>query len=118
MTYLVVGIVFSASADPSLGPWAIIAPACTSLSIGTVTGHVACVATHSADDAGSKVLLLRAIVLAVSYLATILASLVFIITQGSVQSSELTELVTLQFVLALGNGSSLWVSVFLRGSTE
>lgn len=112
MTYLVVGVVFSASADPSLGPWAIIAPACTSLPIRTVAGHMACVATHSADDAGSKVLLLRAIVLAVSYLATILASLVFIITQGSVQSSELTELVTLQFVLALGNRSSLWVSVF------
>lgn len=114
MTYLVVGVVFSTSADPSLGPWAIIPPACTSLSIRTVAGHVAGVATHSADNASSEVLLLGAVVLAVSYLATVLASLILIITQGSVQSSKLTELVTLQFVLALGNGSSLWVSVFAR----
>lgn len=114
MTYLVLGVVFSTSADPSGGSGAIIAPACTSLSIRTVAGHMACVATHSADDAGSEVLLLRAVVLAVSYLATVLASLVFIVTQGSVQSSELTELVTLQFVLALGDGSSLWMSVSAR----
>lgn len=72
------------------------------------------VATHSADDAGSEVLLLGAVVLAVSYLATVLASLVFIVTQSSVQSSELSELVTLQFVLALGDGSSLWMSVFAQ----
>lgn len=64
------------------------------------------IATHSADDAGSEILLLRAIVLAVSDLTTVLASLIFIVTQGSIESSELTELVTLQFVLALGNGSS------------
>lgn len=107
MTYLVLGVVFSASADPSLGPWAIIAPACAPLSIGTVACHVAGIATHSTDDAGSEVLLLRAVVLAVSDLTTVLASLVFIVTQGSVQSSELTELVTLQFVLALRNRSSL-----------
>lgn len=72
------------------------------------------IATHSADDAGSEVLLLRAIVLAVPYLTTVLTSLVLIVTQSSVQSSKLTELVTLQFVLALGNGSSLWMSVFAR----
>lgn len=114
MTYLVFGVVFSATADPSRRPWAIIAPACTSLSIGTVAGHVAGIATHSTDDAGSEVLLLRAVVLAVTYLSTILASLILIVTQSSVQSSELTKLVTLQFVLALGNGSSLWMSVFAR----
>lgn len=107
MTYLVVGVVFSASTDPSLGPWAIVAPACASLSIRTVARHVAGIATHPTDDAGSKILLLRAVVLAVSDLATVLASLVFVVTQGSVQGSELTELVTLQFVLALRNGSSL-----------
>lgn len=103
---LVLGVVFSASADPSGGPGTLITPACTSLSIRTVASHVAGVATHSADDAGSEVLLLGAVVLAVSYLATVLASLVFIVTQSSVQSSELSELVTLQFVLALGDGSS------------
>lgn len=114
MTYLVLGVVFSTAADPSRGPWAIIAPACTSLSVGTVAGHMAGIATHSADDASSKVLLLRAVVLAVSYLSTVLASLVLIVTQSSVQSGELTELVTLQFVLALGNGSSLLVLVFAQ----
>lgn len=114
MTYLVLGVVFSTAADASRGPWAIIAPACTSLSVGAVAGHMAGIATHSADDASSKVLLLRAVVLAVSYLSTVLASLVLIVTQSSVQSGELTELVTLQFVLALGNGSSLWVLVFAQ----
>lgn len=114
MTYLVLGVVFSATADSSRGPWTIITPACTSLSIGTVAGHMAGIATHSADDAGSEVLLLRAVVLAVSYLSTILASLVLIVTQSSVQSSELTELVTLQFVLALGNGSSLRMLVIAQ----
>lgn len=111
MTYLVLGVVFSASANPSRGPWAIVAPACTSLSVGTVAGHVAGIATHTANDAGSEILLLRAVVLAVSDLAAILAGLVLIVTEGSVQSSQLTKLVTLQFVLALGNGSSLRMSV-------
>lgn len=107
MTYLVLCVVFSASAEPSLGPWTIVAPACASLSIRTVASHVAGIATYSADDAGSEVLLLWTVVLAMSYLTTVLTSLVFIVTQSSVQSSEFAELVTLQFVLALGNGSSL-----------
>lgn len=110
MTYLVLGVVFSASADPSRGPRAIIAPACTSLSVGTVASHVAGIATHAANDTSGEVLLLRAVVLAVADLAAILAGLVLIVTEGSVQSSQLTKLVTLQFVLALGNGSSLRMS--------
>lgn len=118
MTYLVLGVVLAAAAaaDSALGPSTrtIVAPACTSLSIWTVASHVAGIAAHTANDAGSEVLLLRAIILAMSYLATVLASLVLIVTERSVQSSQLTKLVTLQFILALGNGSSLKLSVSAR----
>lgn len=40
-------------------------------------------------------------------LATILACLVLIITQGTVESGQLTQLVAFQLVLAFGDGSSL-----------
>lgn len=72
---------------------------------------MASVATDTANDAGGEVLLFGTVVLAVSNLPTVLAGLVLIITQGSVQGSQLTKLVTLQFVLAFGDGSSLWLSV-------
>lgn len=83
--------------------WVVVAPTSTALAIRAIASHVACVTADTADDAGSVVLLLRAVVLAVSNLATVLASLVFIIAERSVQGSKLTELVALQLVLAFGN---------------
>lgn len=68
---------------------------------------MASVATDSADDAGGVVLLLGAVVLAMSDLTTVLASLVLVVTERAVQSSKLTELVTLELILAFGDGSSL-----------
>jgi hypothetical protein len=41
---------------------------------------------------------------------TVLASLVLIVTEGTVESSQLTKLITLEFVLAFGNGSGLEIS--------
>jgi len=65
---------------------------------------VASITADTADDVGGVVLLLRAVILAMSNLAAVLAGLVFVITQSSVQGSKLTKLVTLELVLALGNG--------------
>ena len=65
------------------------------------------VTADTADDAGRVVLLLGAVVLAVANLAAVLACLVLVITERSVESSKFAKLVTLQFVLALGNRRSL-----------
>src|SRR5512142_206048 len=78
-------------------------PARASLSVRTVAGHVASIATHSADDVGCVILPFRAVVLAVANLSTILAGLVLVVSQSPVEGSKLTELVTLQFVLAFGD---------------
>jgi hypothetical protein len=61
----------------------------------------------TADDAGCEVLLLRAIVLSMTNLAAILASLVLVVTKSTVEGGELTQLVALEFVLAFGDGGSL-----------
>ena len=106
----------------------VVAPVAASLAVGTIASHVSSIATDATDDVGSEVALLGAIVLAVSDLTTcrtvrnhilsdkrhirltVLASLVLIITQGTVESSQLTKLVALEFVLAFWNRSGLEMS--------
>ena len=68
---------------------------------------MASVATDTTDDVGSEVALLGAVILAMANLATVLASLVLIITKGTVKSGEFSQLITLKLVLAFGNGCSL-----------
>lgn len=68
---------------------------------------MACVTTNSADDAGSKVLSLGTIVLAMPNLSTVLTSLVFIISKSTVEGGQLSKLVTLEFVLTFRDRSSL-----------
>lgn len=68
---------------------------------------MASVTTDTADDVGSVVLALGAVVFAVTNLTTVLASLVLVVTKSTVEGSELTKLVALQLVLAFGDGSSL-----------
>jgi hypothetical protein len=64
--------------------------------------------TNTANDARSEVLLLGTVVLAMTDLATVLAGLVLVVTEGTVKGSKLTELVSLEFVLAFGDrGGSL-----------
>jgi len=65
------------------------------------------VATDTTDDVGGEVTGLRTVILAVSDLATVLASLVFVITKRTVQCSELAELIALEFILAFGNRRGL-----------
>jgi hypothetical protein len=83
-----------------------VAPVTASLAVRTITSHMACIATNTTNDVGSEVTLLRAVILAVSDLTTVLASLVLIVTESTVKGSELTELVALQFVLAFRDGGS------------
>ncbi len=64
--------------------------------------------TDTTDDARGEVLLLRTIIFAVTNLSAVLAGLVLVVTQGTVEGCELTKLVALEFVLAFGDGSSLY----------
>jgi hypothetical protein len=85
----------------------VISPGLADLTIGTVAGHMSSLATDAADDASGEVLLLWAVVLPMSDLTTVLARLVLVVTEGTVEGGELTELVALQLVLAFWNGGSL-----------
>ena len=96
-----------AVADTAGSSRAIVAPAGTPLSVGTITGHVTSVTADTADNVGRVILLLGAVVLAMTNLTTILASLVFVVTERSVQSSKLTQLVALELVLTFGDRGSL-----------
>lgn len=68
---------------------------------------MASIATNTADDAGCVVLALGAVVLAMANLSTILASLVLVVSEGTVEGGKFTKLVALEFVLSLWNGCGL-----------
>jgi hypothetical protein len=113
-TYLVLAVngvtTTDAAGNRTSARRAIIAPAGASLPVWTITGHVASVTADTADDVGGVILLLRAVILAVTNLTTVLAGLILVITQSSVKCSKLTKLVTLELVLTLGNRCGLVVS--------
>lgn len=88
---------------------AVVAPASAPLPVRAITSHMAGVTTDTADDVGREVLLLRTVVLAMTDLAAVLACLVLVVTQGTVQGSKLTQLVTLELVLAFRNRCSLMI---------
>lgn len=67
------------------------------------------VTTDTADNIGCVVLLFGTVVLSMTDLAAVLASLVLVVTQGSVESGKLAKLVSLELVLALGDRCSLQV---------
>jgi hypothetical protein len=85
----------------------VVAPAGAALTVRTVAGHMTCVTTDPANNACREVLALRAVVLPVTDLTTVLAGLVLIVSEGTVESSQLTQLVTLELVLTFGNRGSL-----------
>jgi hypothetical protein len=104
-------LVLGGVADATLGTIAtdavVVAPRLANLAIGTIASHMSSLTTDAADDAGREVLLLGAVVLAMTDLTTVLAGLVFVISKGTVEGGKLTELVALEFVLAFGNRGSL-----------
>ena len=75
-----------------------------------------CVAADTTDDVGGEVTGLRAVVLAMANLAAVLAGLVLVVTEGTVERGKLTELVALELVLTFRYGGSLWlVHQYLKG---
>lgn len=68
---------------------------------------MASVSADAANDVGSEVALLWAVVLPMTDLATVLAGLVLIITESTVKSGKLAQLVTLQLILSFWNGCGL-----------
>lgn len=114
-TYLVLAIhsittTTKATASPG-AHWAVITPTSAALSIRAIAGHVTSVTADTADDVGSVVLLLRAVILPMTNLSAVLARLIFVIAKGSVQGSKLTQLVALELVLPLRDGCGLVISV-------
>jgi hypothetical protein len=91
----------------AIGEAVVVAPGLSNFAVGTIASHVTSLTTDAADDAGRKVLFLRAVVLAMTDLTAVLAGLVLVVAKGTVEGSKLTKLVALKFVLALRDGSSL-----------
>lgn len=85
----------------------VVAPVTALLSVGTVASHVASITTDAADDVGGEVWLVGTVVLAVTNLTAVLAGLVLVVTESTVESSKLTELVALELVLSFGDRGSL-----------
>lgn len=65
------------------------------------------VTADATNDVGSVVLGVGAVVLAVADFTTVLASLVFVVAEGTVERGEFTQLVALELVLTFRNGGSL-----------
>ena len=106
-TYLHLTIHSIAAANSASRRTAIVAPVGALLAIGTVASHVTSVATNAADDAGGVVLLLRAVVLAMTNLSAVLASLVFVVSKCTVERGKFTKLIALELVLAFRDRCSL-----------
>jgi hypothetical protein len=75
--------------------------------VWAVASHMTSVAANTTDDVCREVAGLRAVILAVTNLAAILASLVLVITKSTIEGGKLAQLVALELVLAFGNGGSL-----------
>lgn len=107
-TYLIFAINGVSSADTSSSTWGTVAsPVRTLLPIRAISGHVAGVAADTANDVGSEILLFGTIIFAVTDLPTVLACLVFVVAQSTVECGEFSELVSLELILTLGDGGGL-----------
>ena len=65
------------------------------------------VTANATDDIGCEIAGLRAVVFTMSDLAAVLAGLVLVIAECSVESGELAELIALEFVLTFRDGGGL-----------
>ena len=89
-----------------------VAPVAAASTLGTVARKVTSISTDTADNTSREVLSIRAVVLAVTNLAAVLAGLVFVVTEGTVECGELAQLVALELVLAFGDRGSLGVNQY------
>lgn len=102
-------VVFDGITSTTAWRAAIVTPILATCAVWAVASHMASITTDSANDVGGEVACLWTIVLAMADLAAILTSLVFIVTQSAVECSQFAELITLEFVLAFGNGGGLHI---------
>jgi hypothetical protein len=65
------------------------------------------VPTDTTDDVCREVLGLGTVVFAMTDLSAILAGLVLVVTKGTVESCELTKLISLQLILSFGDRGRL-----------
>jgi hypothetical protein len=63
-------------------------------------------AANTTNDVSSEVPLLRTVVFAVTHTATILADLVFVVTEGTVESGEFPKLIAFMIILTFWSGCS------------
>jgi hypothetical protein len=68
--HLTIDSITSTNSSPGTTVSTVVSPISASLAIGTITSHVSSIATDTANDVGSEVTLLGAVVLAMSDLAT------------------------------------------------
>lgn len=85
-TYLHFPVHSIAAANSARGA-SIITPAGTLLSVGTIARHVASITTDTTDDASCEILALGTVVLAVTDLTAVLAGLVLVVSEGTVEGS-------------------------------
>ena len=83
------------------------AVAAISIPIGAISGHMTCVSTDATDNVGCEVALFWTIVLSVTNLTAVLASLILIVSESTVECCKLTKLIALELVLAFRNRGSL-----------
>lgn len=66
-----------------------------------------CTTTNATDNVCGEITLLRTVILAMANTTTVLANLVLIIAQSTVESGKFTELVPFVVILAFGCRSGL-----------
>lgn len=64
-------------------------------------------AANTTNDVSSEVSLLRTVVFAVTDTTTILAYLIFVVTEGTIESSKLAELIAFMIILTFWSRRSL-----------
>lgn len=107
LVFAINGVTSANATDWPRSSRAVVAPVGTPLPVRTIARHMSRISADTADDVGGIILLLRAIVLAVADLAAVLACLVLVVAQSSVQGGKLAKLIPLELVLALGDRGSL-----------
>jgi hypothetical protein len=75
--------------------------------IGAISGHVACISTDATDDVCCEIALFWTIVLSVTDLTTVLASLILVVSKSTIECCKLTKLIALELILAFRDRGSL-----------
>lgn len=83
-----------------------------------ISSHVPGATADTADNVRSKIALLRAIIFTVPEATTVLADLIFVVAQCSVERSQFAELVPLVVVLSFGRRCRLGEYENGQGNTE